>query len=301
MTETTVSKQASRTSTVTRDLQVQEQITQNIDEATVKSFGEEWNTFYEFDEEEIQRIGDSYFDIVTPAMLSPEMRAADFGCGTGRWSKYIHEKVAVVAAIDPSDAINAARELLKDVPNVHLFKTSIDKLPFPDGYFDFAFSLGVLHHIPDTQKALNNCVAKLRKGGYFLLYLYYDLENRGFLFKSLFFLSNLLRRMISRFPSWLKKFSCNMMAVFLYMPFVLLSRGLRFLGVSQRIRSRIPLNIYEKASFYIIRNDALDRFGTPLEKRFSKEEIRQMMLTSGLTDIVFSEKAPYWHAVGRKG
>ena len=101
-------------------------------------------------------------------------------------------------------------------------------------------------------------------------------------------------------PGRLKRFSCNLLAVFFYMPFVLLSRFLKLFGVSKKIRARIPLHSYENTSFYIIRNDALDRFGTPLEQRFSRKKIGEMMQVAGLEDIRFSEQAPYWHAVGRK-
>jgi hypothetical protein len=132
------------------------------------------------------------------------------------------------------------------------------------------------------------------------VYLYYDLDNRGFLYKALFSISNMVRKVVSRMPGWLKKLFCNFLAVFFYMPFVLLSRFLRFLGVSLKIRSRIPLYSYESTSFYIIRNDALDRFGTPLEQRFSKDKIRNMMQTAGLENIIFSEKPPFWHALGKK-
>lgn len=273
---------------------------ENIDKSTVQSFGEEWKAFHQFDDAEINKIGDTYFDIVTPEMLGPGKTAADFGCGTGRWTKYMHKKVGAVAAIDPSDAIFVAGQLLKDAGNVQFYKASIDNLPFADDYFDFGFSLGVLHHIPDTQKAMNACVKKVKTGGHFLVYLYYSLDNRGGLYKALFFLSNLVRRAVSRMPGGLKRFSCNMMAIFFYMPFVLFSRLLRVLGVPPNIRSRIPLHSYENTSFYIIRNDALDRFGTPLEQRFSRKEIQAMMEASGLGNIVFSEQAPYWHALGTK-
>lgn len=272
----------------------------NIDLTTVQSFGEEWNAFHGFENAEIKKIGDTYFDIITPAMMGMDKTAADFGCGTGRWSKYIHDKFGAVAAIDPSDAVFAASQLLQGVDNVHLYKASIDNLPFADNYFDFGFSLGVLHHIPDTQAAMNSCVKKIKPGGHFLVYLYYSLDNRGFLYKTLFGASDLVRRVISKMPGWLKRFCCNMMAVFFYMPFVLFSRFLRLLGVSKKIRSKIPLHAYENTSFYIIRNDALDRFGTPLEQRFSRKQVQQMMETAGLSQIIFSEQSPYWHAVGRK-
>ena len=273
---------------------------ENIDTATVHSFGEEWKSFHQFGEAEINKIGDTYFDLVTPAMVGQDKIAADFGCGTGRWSKYFHNRVGEVAAIDPSEAILTAAQLLNGVDNVSLYKASIDNLPFADNYFDFGFSLGVLHHIPDTQKAMNACVRKIKPGGHFLVYLYYNLDNRGFLYKALFFVSNLVRRIVSKMPGKLKRFSCNLLAVFFYMPFVLLSRFLKILGVPKKIRSRIPLHSYEGTSFYIIRNDALDRFGTPLEQRFSRNKIEQMMQSAGLDTIIFSEQAPYWHAVGRK-
>ena len=51
---------------------------------------------------------------------------------------------------------------------------------------------------------------------------------------------------------------------------------------------------------YIHETDALDRFGTKLEKRFTKEEIKELMVSSGLINIKFSDKAPYWVALGEK-
>jgi ubiquinone/menaquinone biosynthesis C-methylase UbiE len=277
-----------------------DELGENIDLTTVHSFGEEWKSFHQFSDEEIKKIGNSYFDIITPGMVGKDKIAADFGCGTGRWTKYFHKQVGAVAAIDPSEAVLAAGQLLNGIENVQLYKASIDNLPFSDNYFDFGFSLGVLHHIPDTQKAMNACVQKIKQGGYFLVYLYYSLDNRGFLYKVLFSLSSLFREIISKMPDGLKKFSCAVLAVFFYMPFVLLSRVLKIMGIPKKIRSRIPLHAYENTSFYIIRNDALDRFGTPLEQRFSKKQIEVMMQTAGLENIVFSDQTPYWHATGRK-
>ncbi|MEI2738953.1 MAG: class I SAM-dependent methyltransferase [Chitinophagaceae bacterium] len=273
----------------------------NIDKSTVDSFGQEWKAFHEFGEKDLQRLGDSYFDIVTDGMINNGGTiAADFGCGSGRWTKYIAPRVKRIAAIDPSDAIFAADELLADTPNAELFKGSISNLPFNDNYFDFGFSLGVLHHIPDTAQALKDCTRKIKPGGYFLVYLYYNFEDRGFLFKSLYWLSNVIRKPISKMPSGGKKIVCDILAILFYMPFVLFSRLLRFFRVPKKIRSKIPLHGYEGTSFYIIRNDSLDRFGTPLEQRFSRTQIETMMKDGGLTDITFGKNIPFWHAIGRK-
>jgi hypothetical protein len=62
----------------------------------------------------------------------------------------------------------------------------------------------------------------------------------------------------------------------------------------------LPLSYYRKHTFYTMRTDARDRFGTPLEQRFTRAQIEGMMLKAGLVDIRFSEAAPYWCAVGSK-
>ena len=63
---------------------------------------------------------------------------------------------------------------------------------------------------------------------------------------------------------------------------------------------KIPLSYYTDKSFYIIRNDALDRFGTPLEQRFTRIEIEKMLQQSDMEEIIFSEKEPFWHVISRK-
>ncbi|MCY7329778.1 MAG: class I SAM-dependent methyltransferase, partial [Saprospiraceae bacterium] len=65
----------------------------------------------------------------------------------------------------------------------------------PDGAMDFGYSLGVLHHIPDTRAALAACVRKLKPGAPFLLYLYYAFDNRPWWFKALWRLSDVVRRL----------------------------------------------------------------------------------------------------------
>jgi SAM-dependent methyltransferase len=272
----------------------------NIDRKTVSSFGDEWKAFHGFDQQDLKRTGDIYFDIVTEDMLNDQSTVIDIGCGSGRFIKYLEGRFKKMVGIDPSQAIFAADNLIGKNDSVELLMASTDNIPFPDNHFDFGYSLGVLHHIPDTKKALFDCVKKIKPGGYFLLYLYYNLENRPFYFKIFYWLSNLIRLGVSKLPAWLKRGVCDVLAVLFYMPFVLLCRLLLFFGVSEKIRKHIPLQAYEKHSFYIIRNDSLDRFGTPLEQRFSRKQVQEMMEESGLKDILFSEKIPYWHAVGRK-
>lgn len=272
---------------------------ENIDPATVRSFGEEWSKFDHFSNTEINTIAsEHYFDIVPESYIKGK-NVLDVGCGTGRWSKYIAAIAATVDSIDPSDAVISAARLSKGVANMRLSKTTVDNLPFAADTFDFVFSLGVLHHIPDTSLAMKKCVEKLKPGGYFLVYLYYNFDNRSFLFKSLFGLSNLVRKLISVLPGAVKDFLCDVIAVLVYMPFIFLAKCFAKIGLA-KLAEKMPLSFYVGKSFNVIRNDARDRFGTPLEQRFTQKEIRFMMEECGLTDIIFSPKAVYWHAIGRK-
>lgn len=275
---------------------------ENIDTETVNSFGDEWNAFHGFNEEDIEKLGNDYFDIVPNEILNENSRVLDIGCGSGRFIKYLvdRNRVRSIVGADPSHAIYAADKLIGKNEKVSLIKASANALPFEKESFDFVYCIGVLHHIPDTFKAMQGCVEHVKKGGHFLTYLYYDLDNRGIAFRSLFHISNVFRRGISKLPKGPKKMVCDLLAVSFYMPFVLTSRGLKAIGVSEKIRSKIPLYGYENKSFYIIRNDSLDRFGTPLEQRFTKKQITEMMEKCGLTDITFSNNIPFWHAVGRK-
>ncbi|MFZ1687345.1 MAG: hypothetical protein WAU70_07985, partial [Flavobacteriales bacterium] len=117
-------------------------------------------------------------------------------------------------------------------------------------------------------------------------------------FKALFHASTVVRRFVSAMPGGLKRFVCDLIAVFVYLPFVLLARLVKIMGGGTW--KKVPLSYYVGKRFLIIRNDALDRFGTPLEQRFTKEQMRRMMADAGLSDIRFSENAPYWHALGTK-
>lgn len=272
---------------------------ENIDPVVVRSFGEEWLKFNDFSDSAINEAGDEYFDILNARIVNKDSYVLDVGCGTGRWTKFLTKRVGFIEAIDPSNSIFAADKLLGEIKNVRLTKASTDNIPFDDGSFDFVMSIGVLHHIPDTQKAMEDCVKKVKKGGYFYCYLYHNLEKMNWFFKTLFWLSELVRKLVYRLPSPIKRLVCDVLAVIVYMPFVLWVRLLILLGFKETA-AKMPLNYYYNKSFFIIRNDSLDKFGTSLEQRFSKKEVESLMAGCGLEDIVISTGAPYYHTVGRK-
>lgn len=264
-------------------------VVENIDTLTVTGFGDEWAAFDQarLPVEERQALFDAYFAVFPFESLPPDAEGFDLGCGSGRWAGLMAPKVGLLHCIDPAEkALEVAR---RNVPEAHFHLADAENIPLSDDSQDFGYSLGVLHHIPDTQKALNACVQKLKPGAPFLIYLYYAFDNRPAWYRQIWELSDLIRRGICRLPFPLKKAITDIIAGILYWP---LSRASRFLG------SSFPLYAYRSASFYTLRTDALDRFGTRVEHRFTKEQVRQIMERAGLTRIKFSDEIPYWTAVG---
>ena len=272
----------------------------NIDTRTVAGFGEEWAAFDQtaLTFEEWNELFENYFSVFPFGELPTNAEGFDLGCGSGRWAAGVAPRVGTLHCIDPSyKALKVARARLAELPNVTFHLADGDTIPLPDNSQDFGYSLGVLHHIPDTQAAMQNCVSKLKTGAPFLVYLYYALDQRSWWYRSLWKLSDGVRQLISRLPFGPRKWVTTGIAATVYWPLSKLAAHSEALGVDI---SRIPLSFYRHSSFYTMRTDALDRFGTRLEQRFTRDEIRRMMERCGLDNIVFRDGEPYWVACGRK-
>lgn len=272
----------------------------NIDSATVEGFGEEWEAFDQagLRGAEYDKLFDGYFGIFPFSDLPEGAEGFDLGCGSGRWARRIAGRVGRLHCIDPSKrALEVARRRLADALNIDFHLASADSIPLADGSQDFGYSLGVLHHVPDTALALADCVAKLKPGAPFLVYLYYDLENRPMWFRGLWRLSDALRKFIARMPFPARNATATVLAAGAYWPLARLSYVAEKVGLDV---TNFPLSPYRYRSFYSMRTDSLDRFGTKLEQRFSRAEIEAMMVAAGLENVRFSDNPPHWVACGAK-
>ena len=271
----------------------------NMDAETVASFGDEWSRYDQssMSYSEASEIFMAYFSIFPWDMLPSNPVGFDMGCGSGRWAKFVAPKVGRLNCIDPSSALDIARRNLIDFKNVEYIKASVSESGIPINSQDFGYSLGVLHHVPDTESAINSCVSILKSGAPLLVYLYYAFDNRGWVYRLLWRASDLVRRIICKLPSRFKHLVTDVIAAIVYFPLARLSLLLDKVGINA---VSIPLFFYRNHSFYTMRTDSRDRFGTPLEQRFTKQQIKSYMERSGLIDIKFSNNAPYWCAVGIK-
>ena len=272
----------------------------NVDDKVVKAFGEEWDYYNQssLKEGEAKDLFGRYFNIFPSNLLQDDKVGIDIGCGSGRWAKHIAPLVKELHCVDASyQALNVAKNNLDSFDNCIFTHATSDVLGLLDKKFDFGYSIGVLHHIPDTKKALIDCISILKKGAPFLVYLYFAFDNKPLWYRMFWKISEPIRFIISRSSFPVKKFITLLIALFIYLPFSRLALIFDKLGIHS---GNIPLSTYKKTSFYTMRTDALDRFGTKLEQRFTKKEIHSMMIDAGLTDIEFSNEVPFWTALGYK-
>ena len=272
----------------------------NLDRATVRDFGREWQRFDQTgtSQEELLRTFNEYFAIFPWDSMPRDAAGFDAGCGSGRWAALIAPRVRHLHCIDASaDALNVARVNLAGFSNVTFHEAPLGAMPLADGSMDFGYSLGVLHHLPDPAAGLAACVTKLKSGAPLLIYVYYAFDNRPAWFRLLWRGSDVLRRSIAKAPFRLKSAIAELFAAAVYWPLARAARLFERLGCDV---ADWPLSAYRWHSYYSMRTDALDRFGTRLEHRMTKAQIQSMMEQAGLRDIHFSNGLPFWCAVGRK-
>lgn len=265
------------------------------DRELVEGFGEEWVKFHSFSPEDLERIGAELFDLWPGGRQGRVDAMLDVGCGSGRWSRYLADRCAHIDALDPSDAVLKAAVVHQDIPHIRWSRARAEALPFPDRSFDMVLLVGVLHHLPEPQKALAEARRVLREGGHLYFYVYYAMEQRSAGYRALFKASDLLRRAVHRLPGPLERAVCEVLAAGVYLPLVSLARASKGLGLKGW--HRLPLAYYHDKSYRIMRNDALDRFGTSRERRYTREEVEGMLTSAGFTTVRFSPGPPYWHGI----
>ncbi len=161
----------------------------------VKSFSVQWNLFprlllgNETSADSLStfvgRTGCTLSDLSGKTVL-------DAGCGMGRLTEIVSRKATTVVGVDLSLAVESAYKNLGDRANVHIIQADISKLPFARSSFDFIFSIGVLHHTPNTRESFRSLVPLLAENGEIAIWVYmkYDWAR----------MSDLYRHLTSRMP-----------------------------------------------------------------------------------------------------
>jgi SAM-dependent methyltransferase len=138
--------------------------------ATADSFGWQWQHFTHVDEKYGQQFL-GWIAPVTPEFFKDKV-VLEGGCGKGRHTQLAARWGASdVIGVDLSAAVETAYAATCELPNAHIVQADIFNLPF-GRTFDYAFSVGVLHHLPDPRAGFKSLAARVKSGGHLSAWVY---------------------------------------------------------------------------------------------------------------------------------
>lgn len=242
---------------------------------------------------------ENFLNYISP--LKPEFFKGKFGldagCGFGRHLYNAALFGAKMVGMDFSDAIESSRKNTQMLKNVYLVKGDIYNPPFTDNAFDFIYSIGVLHHLPDPEKGFQSLLRFVKKGGAIFIWVYSDTR------KITNALLGFVRIFTTRMPFAILKAVCFISAVLDYLiisSFKLLAKS-RFLNkVIEKITfDRIKL--YMRYPFQVAYADWFDRLSAPIRFYYSADGLRGWAKRAGLKNVVISPTGKYgWRLYGEK-
>ncbi|MBS3137687.1 class I SAM-dependent methyltransferase [Candidatus Woesearchaeota archaeon] len=108
----------------------------------------------------------------------PNGKLLEIGCGIGTDLREFARRGMQVTGVDLTEnAINYTKQHLEAFNlKGKLIVSDAEKLPFKDNTFDVVYSFGVLHHTPNTQKAINEVHRVLKSSGKAVIMLYHKIS-----------------------------------------------------------------------------------------------------------------------------
>jgi len=263
---------------------------------TAMSFGFEWHRFPEMYREWERQ----FLDYMQPhkADFFKGKKVLDAGCGNGRFAYYAAKYGAEVWAIDLGPAVEIARKNTQAAGDVQVVQADLYNPPFAHESFDFIYSIGVLHHLPDPEQAFQNLLRFLKPGGEVQIYLYWRPERRPI--KTLLLSAiSAARKLTTRLPHRAVYAFAYPSALVAFIFFVWPYRILKSFPTLHKVAEGLPMKQYASFPFRVCVNDQLDRFSAPIENRYSRSEVENWLSRAALDSVEVMENYG-WVATGRK-
>jgi SAM-dependent methyltransferase len=260
---------------------------------TQRSFGYQWTTFSEM-ACDFQENFWNYLHPATPEFFRGRL-GLDAGCGFGRHLYHAASCGAEIVGMDLSQAIESSYQNTRQFPNVHLVQGDIYAPPFASGTFDFVYSVGVLHHLPDPERGVRTLVPLVRPDGSMFVWLYS--KKRRFLNLGL----ECLRSVTTRLPYGLVK-GLSLVGALIDAGFVLPYRMLKAMpGVGGFFERIAPprVKLYSLYPFQVLHADWFDRLAAPIRFYYDGPEVAQLLQDAELSDVSVAPTGLYgWRGCG---
>ena len=254
--------------------------------ATAAGFGWQWQHFTQEDSRYAEQFL-GWIAPVTPDFFRDRV-VLEGGCGKGR-----HTQLAArwgareVIGIDLSGAVETAFAATRSLPNAHIVQADIYHLPLARK-FDYAFSVGVLHHLPDPRGGFVSLAAKVKTGGHVSAWVY-GAENNEWITR---WVNPVRERVTSRIDQRALLQLSKIPAVFLYLATKLVYGPLNRNGSS--MATRLFYNDYLKSiapfGWREQHTIVFDHLVAPTSFYISREEFEQWWRDIGAHDVTIS-----WH------
>jgi SAM-dependent methyltransferase len=240
-------------------------------DAYASSFSFEWNRHRRTQlDDENSRESEETFRAKTG--LSPEEVAGrlvlDVGCGMGRYADIVSRWGGRVVGIDLSLAVEAAHANLGQRPNVRILQADLFQLPVRLEAFDIVYSIGVLHHTPDCEKAFRHIVPFVRPGGRLCVWVYGTMGPWEQF-------ARLYRRVTVRMPRRLLYALCHVAIPWYHI--------CRLPMIGPLLWVLFPINLHPRADWRVL--DTFDWYSPRYQSLHSFPEVYRWFRSEGFVDI----------------
>jgi SAM-dependent methyltransferase len=270
-----------------------------VTQKTSAAFGWQWKEFVElYDEYEAQ-----FLDWIHPiqADFFRDKVVLDAGCGNGRHAFYAAKYGArEVVGMDLSDAVDTAYENVGKMPNAHIVQGDINHPPFAraadGGPFDFIYSIGVLHHMPDPEAGFQSLVRFVRPGGAIFAWVY-GRENNAVVHG---FINPLRENVTTHIPPKVLPVIAWPMSVVLHSVVKGVYRPLHRTALFKALPSREYLYSLSSFSFRRNYNIVFDHLVAPVAFYLRREEFESWFQRGRLRDVTITwRNRNSWRGFGR--
>lgn len=219
-----------------------------------------------------------------PEPIIKGVRGIDIGSGCGHDTYFMAKSVPSVKilSLDISDGIYKAKEFATGLRNVWFVKGSVLSMPIKDNIFDFAYSFGVLHHLPDPEKGVREIANVIKEGAPVYLYLYEDHSENYIKYLAIKFVS-ISRTITTKIPAKMLYVISYLTSPVIAIVFTYPSMIFKRFKCLKSLANKIPFNFGTYP--FSLAGDLYDRFSAPIEHRFSKKEVFDLLSKNGFTDI----------------
>jgi SAM-dependent methyltransferase len=265
-----------------------------IETRTAEAFGYEWKQYSEIAPRYRQQFLD-WLRPVTPEFFRGRV-VLEGGCGKGRHTALAAEFGArAIVAIDLGDAVESAFTNTRAFDNVHVVQADLNRPPVRR-IFDYAFSIGVLHHLPDPERGFRAIVSRLRGGGTMSAWVY-GREGNGWI---VHVVSPLREHVTTRLPLRVLDWLSAGITVPLFTATRLLYRPTRNTAVGRLLPYAPYLGYIADFPFREQRSIVFDHLLAPIAFYLRRDEFEQWFTRAGLQDVIIEHhNANSWRGCGR--